>query len=190
MFTRGTPFLQSVDPIEKLKRRLNRLEDVDAEAAVAALLMRGEEGLKVLLVKRSENPSDPWSGQMAFPGGRRRLEDHDLKDTVVRETFEETGIDLDRYLFLGTLDMAFSKVVKGLGVLPFVVLAEERPNIVLNEELCSYLWIPIDLLNLSKGSARMKQREVPAYTVEGHVVWGLTYRIIENLLGLMSTQKK
>ena len=182
--------MQPDDPIEKLKVLLNRVEDVDAGAAVAALISRGEEGLKVLLVKRSENPSDPWSGQMAFPGGRRRLEDHDLKETVVRETFEETGIDLDRYLFLGTLDVAFSKVAIGLGVLPFVVLADERPEIVLNEELCSHLWIPIDLLNLSKGNARVKHREVPAYTVKGHVVWGLTYRIVENLLGLMCAQEK
>jgi len=176
--------------LEKLRGLLNPIEDVDAGAAVAVLLRRDDEGLQVLLVKRSENPSDPWSGHMAFPGGRRRLEDRDLRETVVRETLEETGIDLDRYLFLGTLDVAFSNVASELGVISFVVLAEELPEIVLNEELCSYLWVHLEHLSLSKGMARVERREVPAYTVEGHVVWGLTYRMIENLLRLMSAPEK
>jgi len=171
--------------LEKLRGLLRHVEDADAGAAVAILLKREVRDLSLLLVKRAPNPSDPWSGDMAFPGGRRHSEDRYLWETVVRETMEETGIDLSGYLFLGTLDVAASFIAPELGVLPFVFVCDETPDIKLSGELCSYLWLPLEQLRGSKGMTRVHQDMVPAYIMKGEVVWGLTYRMLENLLRLL-----
>lgn len=174
-------------PSYGILKRLRGLpvEGVDVGAAVAILLKPPLRAPQVLLVKRAVNPSDPWSGDMAFPGGRRRPEDSDLRETVTRETREETGIDLGRYRFLGALEIAHSTAAPELGVLPFVILCDESPEITLNDELCSYLWAPIERLRRSRGKALVNQREVPSYHTGGEVVWGLTYRVLESLLRLM-----
>src|SRR5258706_15931093 len=41
-----------------------------SRAAVALILRDGPQGIEVLFIRRAEHPQDPWSGQMAFPGGR------------------------------------------------------------------------------------------------------------------------
>ena len=65
-------------------------------AAVALVLLEGPEGLEILLIRRAERVDDPWSGQIAFPGGRYDVGDRDLETTAIRETREETGVDLSR----------------------------------------------------------------------------------------------
>lgn len=176
--------MHPVDRVEKLQGLLNPIRDGEAGAAVAVLLKRAEGGLQVLLVKRATSPSDPWSGDVAFPGGRRRLEDRGLKETVIREPMEETGLDLRRSRFLGTLGVVASTVAPELGVLPFVVLCGETPVVTLSEELSSYFWVPLEQLKQSRGRTQVDRGKVPAYLVGGEVVWGLTYRMVENLLQL------
>ncbi len=65
-----------------------------SRAAVALILRDGEAGIELLFIRRAEHPQDPWSGQMAFPGGRAETGDADLLATAVRETAEEIGLDL------------------------------------------------------------------------------------------------
>ena len=173
------------DLIERLGGLLRPVEDSDVGAAVAILLRREERDLRLLLVKRAESPSDPWSGDMAFPGGSRDPEDGDLWETAMRETMEETGVELCGCRFLGTLDVATSARAPMLEVIPFVFVCEETPEITLSGELCSYLWVSIEQLRQSRGVAQVHQGTVPAYIIDGEVVWGLTYRMLENLLQLL-----
>ena len=64
-------------------------------AAVALIFRAGADGApELLFIKRAEYPADPWSGQIAFPGGREEPTDGELIQTAVRETREETGLDL------------------------------------------------------------------------------------------------
>jgi len=171
---------------EGLRALLGPVEEA-AGAAVAILLRRKGRDLQVLLVKRAANPSDPWSGHMAFPGGRRRPEDGDIRETVTRETLEETGIDLRGCRVLGAMNATTSTIAPELEVLPFVAVCDETPRITLNEELCSYFWVSLESLRRSKGTAQVHGERVPAFLVEGEVVWGLTYRMLENLLRLLET---
>src|SRR5260370_1267560 len=48
----------------------------------------------VHFIRRAEHPQDPWSGQMASPGGRAAPGDADLRATAIREPREEIGVDL------------------------------------------------------------------------------------------------
>jgi len=91
--------------VERLSKMLKKTsENLDANAAVVALLRATNQDFQVLFVKRAENSGDPWSGQTAFPGGKRDPEDRNLKETVVRETLEETRINLlEGCRFLGAM---------------------------------------------------------------------------------------
>ena len=121
-----------VDKIENLFKVLKPVSDrQDADAAVALLLKLQDQDLKILIVKRAENPADPWSGQMAFPGGKRDSKDQNLKQTVVRETLEETNINLlDRCRFLGAMEALRSTQRPEMKILPFIVMTVDSRSTV------------------------------------------------------------
>jgi 8-oxo-dGTP pyrophosphatase MutT (NUDIX family) len=95
------PLEPSAHPVvQRIDRRLASRTAVDALvepgmrlAAVAAVLRVTHEP-ELLFIKRADAPGDPWSGHMAFPGGRHDAVDASLAETAVRETREETAIDI------------------------------------------------------------------------------------------------
>ena len=174
--------------IKNLSRVLRPVsEEQGANAAVAVLLKQEKEDFSILFVKRVENPADPWSGQMAFPGGKRSEQDLNLKQTALRETLEETGISLlDHCRFLGILTALRSGPRPDLRVLPFVILVEYEPRVRLNrEELEAFFWIQFEELAQSKTFVKFDFGEVPAYSVRDGVIWGLTYRILEDFFAVL-----
>ncbi|UCC33571.1 MAG: CoA pyrophosphatase [Candidatus Bathyarchaeota archaeon] len=175
--------------VKKLSETLKPTpEKQGADAAVALLLKCENQALKVLLVKRVERFTDPWSGQMALPGGKRDAKDRDLEQTVIRETLEETSIDLlDRSIFLGAMEPLRSTQRPEMKILPFVVLLEREPVIKLNEELEDSSWISLEELAQNRNAVKLSFGEEPAYTVENRVIWGLTYRILEKFFHILET---
>ncbi len=107
---------------------------------------------------------------------------------MIRETLEETGINLeDRCRFLGTIKTQHSNHKPGMTVLPFVILLEHDATIRLNEnELEKFAWIPLKELAKHRGTARFAFGEALAYVIDDNVIWGLTYRTIEELLRIVS----
>jgi 8-oxo-dGTP pyrophosphatase MutT (NUDIX family) len=177
--------LTTVKIVKKLSEMLRPVSaKEDADAAVALLLKPKDDSLSVLFVKRVNSPSDPWSGQTALPGGKREPNDKDLKQTVIRETLEETNINLeDDCRFLGTTRIEHSTPRTEMRILPFVVFLEHEPTIRLNEnELERCAWIPLKELTKHRGTAKFSFGESPAYIIDDHVIWGLTYRIVEEFL--------
>ncbi len=173
--------------IERLSKMLKPIsEGEDADAAVALLLKPTDQALQVLFVKRVESSADPWSGQMAFPGGKRDVKDQTLKQTVVRETLEETNINLLGHCrFLGVMTTFRSTQRPEMKILPFVFLLERDPSIKLNEELEGFVWISLEGLVQSRSIAKFSFGEVHAYVVGNSVIWGLTYRILEAFFRLL-----
>jgi len=169
---------------EKLPKILKSVsERQEAGAAVALLLKTTDKDLKILFVKRAENLDDPWSGQIAFPGGKRDVRDKSLKQTVVRETLEETNINLlDRCRFLGVMETITSTQRPEMKVLPFVVLLEHEPSIKLNDELERFVWISLEEVVRHRGTVKLGGVELPSYIVGNTVIWGLTYKILEIFL--------
>ena len=160
-------------------------------AAVGAILRAGEQGPEILLIKRADKQGDPWSGQMALPGGRHEPGDADLVQTVQRETLEEVGIDLREHGdLLARLDdvhaVARGRHV-GLVIAPFVFAVRGEVELVTNGEVAEALWAPI--VPLWRGEAATmwpyvhegRRLEFPGFRVGGHVVWGLTYRMLSLL---------
>jgi 8-oxo-dGTP diphosphatase len=169
-----------VEAIAKLPAALKSISDEQgANAAVALLLKPKRNYFEMLLVQRAKNPSDPWSGQMALPGGKREPKDTSLKDTVMRETKEETGITLDQCRFIGALNAVRSEPTPDFKILPFVVLLEDEPMLKLNkDELETFIWVPYEEIVQSKGTVEFSFGKVPAYIFADAVVWGVTYKIL------------
>lgn len=171
---------------EKLSLNLKAVDSLDLNAAVVALLREYNQRFELLFVKRTETPTDPWSGQIAFPGGKRSPSDNDLKETIIRETCEETNINLrNACKLLGTLDPIQSIRRPKIQILPFVVLQLKEQKIELNDELENFFWIPVRELPKNNGTKQYLSKEYPAYVLENNVVWGITYKITSKLISMM-----
>lgn len=161
-----------------------------AEASVAVVL-RATDPLQMLLVRRSISESDPWSGHMALPGGRREPVDGSSLDTAIRETREECGLELDPAAGLGQLAPVSPQSLKlpTLRVSPFVFGVDPSAQAyVASRELDAIFWVSLDEL-LDPANHQSVQiplistvREFPAYTVAGQTVWGMTYRVVSRFL--------
>lgn len=146
--------------------------------------------LELLLIQRAEREGDPWSGQIALPGGRRSAADATLQDTAVRETLEETGIDLAADgLVLGALDelQPRTPVLPPIIVTPFVAIAPANLPIVTSDELADAFWAPWTTfadparIDESTVTVRGNSWRVPSYLVGERIVWGMTERMLRNL---------
>ena len=155
-------------------------------AAVALVLVDGADGAEILLIKRAERAGDPWSGQIAFPGGRQDREDSDLLATAVRETREETGVELAAAERLGMLDDLVPRTVTLPPVIvrPFVFALARRPVLTTNPEVQRAFWVALALLSQPAVQSQLTLtlsdgvRTFPAYRLGEDIIWGMTERIL------------
>jgi 8-oxo-dGTP pyrophosphatase MutT (NUDIX family) len=169
-----------------------------ARAAVAIVLREGNAGVEALFIRRAEDPRDPWSGHVAFPGGRHDPVDADLAATAVRETREEVGLDLSLHgEAIGRLSdlpaVARGKRV-GMTISPFVWAIDHHVDLVPNEEVAETIWAPLlpylrgDLRTIHPYVYQGRPLELPAHRLGERVIWGLTYQMLETLLDLFRTK--
>ena len=189
--------------IERLERALAAREvaalEAGRRAAVAAVLRRqGPDRTAVLLIERTRREDDPWSGQMAFPGGRVEASDDSPLAAALRETREEVGLDLGRQARLvGVLDDVRA-MAKGrrldLVIRPFVFELEDRSATLTlqEEEVASVLWAPLEEMASGRRDGTFPwslpgsgTANLPCYHVEGKVVWGLTWRMLRSLFDVL-----
>jgi len=159
-------------------------DDGKRRAAVAALIHDD----RVLLMKRTERAGDPWSGHISLPGGRHEADDRDLLATAIRETHEELAIDLQGARILGSLGALHPRTSgpSGIEVTPFVFATshavEPRPS----AEAEAAFWLPLELARSGAidGTYAYPGSEMtfPSWRYEGHTIWGLTMRILGELL--------
>ena len=164
-------------------------------AAVAVMLHDGDEGLEALFIRRAVRAGDTWSGQIAFPGGRRDPGDADLLATAIRETGEEVGVDLSSAERLGVLDDLYPRtpVLPPVVVRPFVFALTARPTIVVSSEVQDAFWVSFRALQgpgvastVTVDHPGIPRRVLPAYTLGNHTIWGMSERILTPLISLVS----
>lgn len=165
-----------------------------SRAAVAVVLHDAPAGPELLFIERAARFGDPWSGQMAFPGGRLDPGDADDRAAAERETREEVGLDLAGAEWLGRLgDVdAGIRVVAPLVLSAFVYRLDAPPALVRNHEVRETLWVPMS--RLVDPAHRVRHRfgvaRFPGIVVGEpgrHVVWGLTYQLVDDLLRLVGS---
>ncbi|MCM0084139.1 CoA pyrophosphatase [Geomonas sp. Red32] len=157
-------------------------------AAVALVLEETAKGLNLLLIERATNENDYWSGQIAFPGGRRETVDDCPQQTARRETREETGLDLGAASYLGRLS-DFAPAGMKIVVSGFVYAIGHRSELTPDpEEIADAFWFPIDEI---RNPARLTEvrcvfrerlRTFPAVDVgKRQPLWGISYHLLRSL---------
>jgi 8-oxo-dGTP pyrophosphatase MutT (NUDIX family) len=162
----------------------------EPEAAVAILRAQSPEEA-ILLIRRTKQRDDPWSGHWALPGGRRDPQDPDLLHTALRELNEECGIRLEPEDLEAALSPATAGRISGpiLTVAPFVFPVREPLPTVLNpEEAVEAVWLPVSMLedparqSLQSVPGMPADRRFPAIDLKGVPLWGFTYRLLTEWL--------
>lgn len=168
-------------------------------AAVAMLLHQGAEGLQMLFIERATHPGDPWSGNIAFPGGKVESDDADARGAAERETMEELGIDLSQTIYLGRLsdfDGAHMPVL--LSCFVYAVI-DEQPELTINEEVKDAFWVRLsDIIDQQRHGMHTftfagDPFESPSILLpnpDKPVLWGLTYRLVQEFLKKTKEQLK
>jgi 8-oxo-dGTP pyrophosphatase MutT (NUDIX family) len=173
----------------------NLLRRFKKRSAVAMILQVREGELNILMIKRAEREGDPWSGHMAFPGGRMDKSDAHGFAVAVRETAEEVG------LVLGPQDECIGRLsdlnarprwgTLGMTVTPFVFRLEREVTFTPNYEVAEVVWVPLEFLldtdNREEMTWEYKGLEIPmpCYMYGDRRIWGLSLMMLDELMNLV-----
>lgn len=163
-----------------------------ARAAVAMVLAEHDDRSEVLFIERARQQGDPWSGHMAFPGGRVEPRDEgSTRRAAERETLEEVGLSLTDASYLGRLDDLEGRPRRrdSLLISAHVFRVESPGPLRWNYEVERAFWFPLaGLLDAGRHvpyPRRFEGVQMPGILVghpERHIVWGLTYRFLDVFL--------
>lgn len=160
------------------------------EAAVAVIVDTSNKEYKILFIRRRIDESDPWSGHIAFPGGRRSGKDENLIHVVYREVLEEVGLKLYRdAIFLARLRRVYPRNAPWITVYPYVFKLFNPVKPMCGGEVEEFYWIP--LWKLSRKRVRILTGKGfmwrVAYVTEPEtgriIIWGMTRRILDDFIG-------
>ena len=160
-------------------------------AILLALRGRADGEPELLMIKRAEAEGDPWSGHIACPGGRMEEGDRDLAATAMRETWEETGVDVMRDgRLVGRLDDISPRtpVLPPIVIRPYVALVRAGVEIVPSREVAAAFWVPVSALReqtawgVDQVAVGGALREVSVFKHGEYTVWGLTERVLRQFL--------
>jgi 8-oxo-dGTP pyrophosphatase MutT (NUDIX family) len=193
------PTLKQVERALRSYKFQVHAESEDTRWAGVAVILREDstDALSVLLIRRSENPNDPWSGHMAMPGGRLDPGDATTRHAAERETMEEVGLDLNQYgRWLGRLDDVRA-VARGkrlsLAIAPWVYVLEHDVEFNHNHEVQETVWVPVsDLIGPSYRDTMAydmggTQLMLPCWRWNERVIWGLTYGMLDSLFRIVGS---
>ncbi|MCD1649332.1 CoA pyrophosphatase [Marinobacter adhaerens] len=164
-----------------------------ARASVALIVRTTESGGKELLfIQRARREGDPWSGDMAFPGGRLQPEDRSARAAAERETLEETGIELNRHgRYLARLSDLITRHHsrwRPMVVTPYVFEWQGPKAVLLNHEVERVVWVPLNYLAAGENQSQLPwptpigTLNMPCCRYQGACIWGLSYSMLQELL--------
>lgn len=181
-----------IDALAGYRPRRRHLRRTLKRAAVAVILRESRQGAEVLLVQRARRAGDPWSGDMALPGGRVGAADEaSASHAACRETFEEIGLRITRRKGVGRLSDRLTldhRRRAPMIVSPFVYRAPDTFSLRLNHEIADTRWLPLGEL------AEPARRGTLHWPIAGlrlpmpyhecgpdQRLWGLTLLILDEL---------
>jgi 8-oxo-dGTP pyrophosphatase MutT (NUDIX family) len=162
------------------------------KAGVMALLYPGSDQLaRLLFILRNAYPG-VHASQIGFPGGQEESHDQDLLQTALRETEEEVGVPASSIKPIRALSKVYIPP-SNFEVSPFIGLCTETPAFKKQDsEVADLIEVPLtDVLDDARRTQRRlttsyaRDIEVPAFLFEGHIVWGATAMMLNEIKTLL-----
>jgi len=166
--------------IPKMEGLLNTDEMLDMKpgrvyAAVSIVVSEN----KLIMEKRSFSENDPWSGQFSLPGGHLSEQDKSLKVTAIRETFEETGVDLGKNSrYIGYFGPFTPRNRENLEVYAYIFEIPKVVKLVPSPESEYLIWIELSNLKVENGIYGKE------FKIAEGTIWGMTARVLEKFIEL------
>ena len=164
-------------------------------AAVLALFYPNQKNKVSLLLTKRANYNGTHSGQISFPGGKVENSDLNLKETALRETFEEVGVLQEEIHVIREITEVYIPP-SNFFVTPFIGVLNYKPVFKLNSEVAKIIEIPFsDLLDdnkiasISITNSYMKDTTVPCFNIDGSIIWGATAMILSEIKELLKNIK-
>ncbi|WP_299527237.1 CoA pyrophosphatase [uncultured Lutibacter sp.] len=161
------------------------------KAAVVALFYPNTIGEVCFLLTLRADYEGTHSAQISFPGGKFEKNDNSLKNTALRETFEEVGIPLNDITIFKQMTDVFIPPSNFL-VTPFLGCLNHVPTFTKNYEVEEIITISVkDLLDESSISTTIlsttyaKDMKVPCFMLNNYVVWGATAMMLNEIKELL-----
>jgi 8-oxo-dGTP pyrophosphatase MutT (NUDIX family) len=170
-----------------------------AQAAVLVPLVQRDDGLHVLLTRRTDHLRD-HAGQISFPGGRSEPADGGPVATALREALEEVGLQAAQLEVIG--QMPAYATITGFIVTPVVALVQPPVTLALDGyEVAEAFEVPLRFLmnpahhrrhalNFEGGDRQFLSMPWPAPAAGGatreYFIWGATAAMLRNLYRFLS----
>ena len=175
---------------------MERSEQSLMQAAIAIILRDSKRGTEFLLMQRAIHERDPWSGQMAFPGGKVESTDESAMAAAIRETEEEVGLRLFEHDYIGRLDDLYGLKVDNqysVHVACFVFKLSGEYELRGNYEVADMVWMPFSYLDDPDNAVDFyhphdEKIKMPAVLIDAdkeQVLWGLSLRMLSTLFELL-----
>jgi 8-oxo-dGTP pyrophosphatase MutT (NUDIX family) len=158
-------------------------------AATAAVFRPHGDDVELLFIARVRRAGDPWSGDVAFPGGLAHAEDVDVAATARRETLEEVGVELQAPL--GQLSehlVVLPGRVRPMRIVPMVFVVPPDTEIHPDpREVADAFWVSWRELRQMPVDRRKKRvlglpLRFSGVDLSGRWLWGLTWRMVRDLM--------
>ncbi|WP_435335310.1 NUDIX hydrolase [Haloarchaeobius sp. TZWWS8] len=164
------------------------IDDEQHDAGVLIPVIERDDGYYLLFTKRADHLGK-HPGQMSFPGGGNEPVDQDIRETALREAYEEIGMHPDEVDLVGRLDDI--RTITEYAVTPFVGIVPDREYEPNEREVAEVAILPVDAL-VDPLNYEYDRRDHPHYGdvvihyfhVDGYTVWGATGRILVQFLEL------
>jgi len=177
--------------IELLKRQKAAMKNPNRAGVLALFYPDKTQQTKLILILR-RTYNGVHSAQVGFPGGKVEPQDDSFEAAAVRETFEEVGVPIHDIEVLKQLTEVYIPP-SNFYVKPFIGICKASPNFVKEDSEVEAL-IEVDLTHFMDDAVLITKMvetsysvkvEVPAFKLNGHVVWGATAMMLSEIKDLL-----
>ncbi|MCF6141630.1 CoA pyrophosphatase [Flavobacterium sp. K77] len=163
-------------------------QQINPKQAAVMMLLYPKDGITHLVLILRNSYNGVHSSQIAFPGGKFELDDPDFAFTALRETEEEIGVVMDYIEIVKPFTSLYIPPSNFL-VHPFLGISKQELVFAPQaSEVAGIIELPLQVflddaivVTTNLDTSSVKNSTVPAFNVEGHMVWGATAMMLSEL---------